>query len=178
MISKILREIKLSFTDWTKPSFPVGWSVLGKVIFIIISIIIAIIVAPYVNYKFEQESRRSAFYTSTIDALNNDTKELIAKFNLLHEKTIGIDKKNEIFLDLKTDISKLQWRSVEFSLIYQREIDPYVARYQASLEGLDGYLDASDYGTQVKPDPIIEEFGISSARLLEFLAKKAGVQDF
>ncbi len=178
MTNKYFRAIKISFTDWNKPEFPAGWSVLGKVTLISISVFVAIVVAPLVNNKFEQEARRSAFYTSTINALNNDTKELIAKFNLLHEKTLDADKKNEIFLNIKTDISKLQWRSVEFSLIYQREIDPYVARYQASLEGMDSYLDAADDGNQVKPDPIIEEFGLSSARLLEFLARKAGVQDF
>ena len=70
--------------EWIKEAFkyersgmPVGVQILVQIIAFIIAVLSTIYIAPSINADFEKEKRRSEFYVKAIDALNDDTKDLL-----------------------------------------------------------------------------------------------------
>lgn len=177
--SSFLRRVWAGFLDsfaYERSGMPVGVQILIHALTFAAAVVATIYVAPSINTSFEKEKRRSEFYIKAIEALNDDTKEVLGGL-VLYGSDLDADGRKEMYADLKKGLAKLQWRSVEFALVFDdKRADDKIKRYQSALKKVDGVLskngiagDASAYR------PAVEEFGMASARMVEFLAHEADV---
>jgi len=122
--------------------------------------------APQLNAHLETEKIKSAYIQDNLKTLNADTAEFLSLVGDYNRKIVTSQKVDEELLsDIRKRITKLQWKVVEYDLIFDGPSDKAtIRRYGESLDGLRKSLIAFQ-----KPDEInAEAAAIAIARQEEF----------
>jgi len=176
LLRNFVEGFKRSFT-YQEKDFPAGVKAVFQAIFFLSTILVTLWLAPYVDQKFNENERKLVFYSSIINELNSDTKNLLGNLSVLTKSDIRPTKKEDIYIDTRKIITKLHWRSVEFAIIFSgTEISDEIRRYQKSLEDLEEDLNGDGKSGKYNVDRRrFENFAYASASLLKALAVDADV---
>ncbi len=135
-------------------------------------------VAPALNVKFEQEKIRSGFIAENLRSTNNDTSKLLNHLRRVDDAILSGDKDklNLSLLKLEDLVTALQWRAVEYEVIFGNDrIRSLVLKYQNDLTALSNEIRR---GEDISPKVMYcraLNFIYSSHRVLRFISREAGL---
>jgi len=163
--------------DWANTEFPALVGFVGKMLFFAAGVFVTLWISPQVSEDLENERRRTAYYIKSLDVLNGDTKELLARLTTYNYEKISKNKEKEVDelrIELREMITKLHWRAIEFSLIFKGDkFEEMISNYQLSLNLIGKYLEAENKFDKAEMDQLVTDFAASTSDLVRFLAAKA-----
>jgi len=163
--------------DWDHSDFPALIKFIAQALAFASTVLVTIWLAPAINRDFAKEERRTSFYLSTLEALNNDTKELLADVTIYIDGSYHDENREQLRSKIRRSGTKLYWRRVEFALVFQEaEFDRALTEYSESLLTLMELLSVpSNELDEAKVRAALEAFGLRTARVIEYLAGKVNV---
>jgi hypothetical protein len=134
--------------------------------------------APDINAKFEATKASSQYILENLKLLNADTSEVLANIGVYNRTVLrGSAPETELRVQIERRLSALQWRALEYDLIFQGpEAQRVLRRYRLALDSVGAAVDAQPVDI---PRVVASgrELAESSHELMRLLTLKADIRE-
>lgn len=174
-----LKRFFLESLNWEREAFPPLIDFTGKALLFGLGAIITLWLTPVVSYHFEQEKRKTVYYTDAIQTLSTDTKELLGRLTTYsYDDGLSVEDKKKLRTELRETVTKLHWRAIEYALVFKdQKFRDLVTGYQVSLEKISEAL-KSDKNPPEGWEGLTKDFAKATASIVATLARRADGEKF